>query len=649
MSDDVASSGAQEGNLKPHPEANLRQVFKVESQGLSYRYVEEVTSAEGTSFTQRLFLDGEDRGNTTTNYQVLSGNAHMTSMTSGGTTDFFRGDGLRRWFEVGELPLVQEVETFQLESGSIFFSEVVTRRQTHRWLGPGTFDLNGEELSMNIIEEEVEVIDSSGNTLTQWTKVDWVNDDRGTLRTEYTEGNDEGLVVTLEEHQPDHASLFVETASSLQKQEQSLIMDTEAVATGVDNVQLREIYELGLLRSEIPEGSQLRASFLQSLHLYHQHYLYPDQLPVLIDEDMDIDEYVDLLQEQDPFTFYVDPDRYGAVSDSNAGERATIGIRLELSDGSTLTTSTVITETRRLKIEEVISLSRAYQDGLMAQDIIVSIDGEALEGMTLGEVQDRLVREEEEAITFGLERDGVERSITTAGEDHMASLLQGDTLYLNIRTYSNITEQSVLEDIEEVREQGDFDKVILDLRGNSGGRLSACAFLTDHLADPDVLGDLPMWTIPQRELEYLYDANPSSSMGVYGSSNVVILVDGDSASAAEITAGALQFHGEATVVGERTFGKGVGQTVFELVDGGGLWVTALELLLGGEVNYHNVGIEPDATVVGSPSLDSDPALEAALSFLNGNPLPSKARFFKGLSEPKVDPMFRRWVLDSQLY
>ena len=132
--------------------------------------------------------------------------------------------------------------------------------------------------------------------------------------------------------------------------------------------------------------------------------------------------------------------------------------------------------------------------------------------------------------------------------------LSDGALYVNVRTFTEKTGLLVMRDVDRLKAQQSFSKIILDLRSNGGGRTSGARDLLDYLGnfDDPVQGTLMYRTTPQLQ-EYAFGQSMSENIGVYGAGNVVILVDGNSASASEMVAGTLKLLGGATILGERSY------------------------------------------------------------------------------------------------
>lgn len=358
---------------------------------------------------------------------------------------------------------------------------------------------------------------------------------------------------------------------------------------------------------------------------YDMLYLYPEYFPENLDGILNVSAYVIYLNFYDPFTFYFTPEDFVEVMSLLTGNSAFIGISIECS-GQTVTDETP------LVITGIEPFTRAWIDGFEVGDSIIEIDGIPLNGKSLDTVNLLFPGTEEEPVQITVERDGVEVTISTAAEENIGLLLYGDIAYLSVRSFTEATGEDVMSDFEKLKEEaegsgGAIDKIILDLRGNGGGEYSGTLMLIDYLINMDD-GSYPIVTkygpYFGEETEYLGDQT-GFNIGDFDKTNFVLLVDGYSASASEITAAALKYYETAYLIGETTYGKGIGQSIVELIDGTGVIIPSLESLPPSGESYHGIGIDPDYYLSASPtSFDDDPVLDAAVEYLNSGTITSTA-------------------------
>ena len=436
----------------------------------------------------------------------------------------------------------------------------------------------------------------------------------------------------------------------MKKTNENFNLDLSSSLINAPEEHLRELYDIGLSLTEIPANSTLSPTWVQALSLYHQYYLYPQVLPTSLVGITSLENYVNLLDNSDPFTYYFPTSINEILTSQSEGSTSHMGINLELSDGSRLSSEKTLTSQLKVRIYSVESLSRAYFDGLQVGDLIVSINGNVLQGMNSSAVVALLPNTEESNVSFGIERANQNLTISTASEENMSWTLGSNILYLNVRQFTNLTGKHVVSDVKKFS-SSDYNKIILDLRGNGGGRLSGALELLDFFGDFDQpnSSNIMFSTQPDND-QYYFGSYNAEQLRVQGAGNVVILMDQNSASASEIVAGVLQLYGAATIMGSKSYGKGVGQSTFTLIDGSGLWVTSLGILLRGTNSYHGKGIIPDYIVIGTPTLSNDPVLESAKLFLQGQSFAhlqkSKATMYE---EQGLSNWYQFWLDKSTWY
>jgi carboxyl-terminal processing protease len=345
------------------------------------------------------------------------------------------------------------------------------------------------------------------------------------------------------------------------------------------------------------------------------HYR-PAYLPTNLDGLDQVSDYVNVVRQNDRFSYYFEPVTFSENTQALSGGRSYVGFSYQVSDGNAL-----ISKGNPFLLGTVFPFTRAWWDGLEVGDRLIAVDGVLISGLTVEEVRDLLPRTEAETTILTLLRDGNQIEIQTASETHLSRSLgsSGQIAYLNLREYTTVSADRVRNDYQNLVSAGVGGNggVILDLRQNGGGSLSGAWKLTDFLG-PSSLDNQVMFSLQQQSQTTDY------SFGSYGSDlnitdldKLVILVDGSSASAAEITSAALKDLGIATLMGGTTYGKGVGQSVVGLLDGSGIYITSFELLSPKGNSWHNVGVIPDyslnTTLPATPA--DDTMLQAAIDFL----------------------------------
>lgn len=319
---------------------------------------------------------------------------------------------------------------------------------------------------------------------------------------------------------------------------------------------------------------------------------------------------------EDPYSVYYTEEQYQELKNQRAGEYTGIGISIVQQAAD----DTIV-------IMDVQPESPAERAGLKAQDVLVRVAGQDVSGMSTSEVI-KLIREndgkeievtvsragETEPVTVNV-TPGVVASVTVTGE-----MLEGDTGFIRISRFAGVTAEQYTKVYEDLKNQG-MKKMVLDLRGNGGGLVESACSIAETI-------------LPAGVIVYEEDRNGNRrDHNGNGTGNfdlpLAVLVDGNTASAAEILTGAIQDYGIGTVVGTQTYGKGIVQNLFHLSDGSVIQLTVTHYYTPDGNDIHEKGITPDVVVeaaaenaaaAGDADKDSaaaDPQLAAALEVLEG--------------------------------
>lgn len=291
----------------------------------------------------------------------------------------------------------------------------------------------------------------------------------------------------------------------------------------------------------------------------------------------------------DPYTYFVEPQPRELERDELAGRFGGIGANIELT-----TTGYLLFPVPGLPAAEA-----GVQDG----DLLLLVDDrEITAAMTLDEIAALVRGPVNSVVTLVVRRtpaDGTTEELTlpiTRAEMQTPSVqwhmlddtASGTVGYISHSLFTERSAQEMRQALEELQEQG-ATRYILDLRGNRGGLVSTAVAIADLWLDDGVIF-----------IEQKADGSEnvqSATEGMVVDAPLVVVVDGGSASAAEIVAGALQDHGRATLVGEKTFGKGSVQLIHELPDKSSLHVTNAQWLTPNRRPITGHGLEPDVPIV----------------------------------------------------
>ena len=309
----------------------------------------------------------------------------------------------------------------------------------------------------------------------------------------------------------------------------------------------------------------------------------------------------------DPYSQYFDEEEYKQFMESTTGEFFGIGVQIGAVEGSKLIT-----------VIAPIKGSPAEAAGLKSGDKIVSVDGVEYTVDEMDEAVKHIKGDKGTTVTLGImsEGDGRVRDVKiTRDEIHMESVITGsigDIAYIGLTQFE---ENTVDEFTKALKAAGNKKGLILDLRGNPGGILEAAVGISDQLLpEADIVS-----AKDNRDKEVFHYTSDEESWN----KPIVVLVNGGSASASEIVAGALKDNKAATLVGEKTYGKGVVQTLVPLPGGGGIKLTTSEYFTPSGVNIQDKGIEPDVKVslpedvqaIGLEHRDQDTQLQKAIAII----------------------------------
>jgi len=309
----------------------------------------------------------------------------------------------------------------------------------------------------------------------------------------------------------------------------------------------------------------------------------------------------------DPYTAFVDPAAAEHRRATDGGEYEGIGAMVSMEDGW-------------LTIVEPFKDQPADRAGLLPGDIVLRVDDTPIENMSIYEAISFILGPAGTDVTLEILREGDEpfEVVVTRAKIEVPlveSEMRDDGIaYLSLFSFDADSTAKLQAALEELMAQGP-DGLIFDLRGNPGGYLNE-AILTAGLFLPQ---DDVLMIERTTEEEIFMTAHDFDGQGpVAPDIPMVVLVNGGSASASEIVAGALQDYGRATLVGETTFGKGSVQLIHELSNGAELRVTKARWFTPNDRAIHGEGLEPDLEVeitAEDAEANLDPQLERAVEYL----------------------------------
>ncbi len=283
----------------------------------------------------------------------------------------------------------------------------------------------------------------------------------------------------------------------------------------------------------------------------------------------------------DKYTVYMNTEEAEDFYDDLHGNvGAGIGVEMGLRDGY-------------VRVLRTLPDNPARKAGILAGDILYKVDGEEVYSLSTEEIAKKVRGEAGSEVTVTVVRDGEEKSFTMKREEinNVSAYVEysGSTAIITVTRFDSDTGTMVQGFAKEFAGKG-VKKVILDLRGNGGGYVSAAKDLLSLWIDNDVI-------LLQKSRHFGNSEEKSSSgKATLADMKTVVLVNGSTASASEIVAGALQDYGKATVVGEKTYGKGVVQQLYDLSGGTVLKVTTAEWYTPKDRSINGEGITPDVEV-----------------------------------------------------
>ena len=284
----------------------------------------------------------------------------------------------------------------------------------------------------------------------------------------------------------------------------------------------------------------------------------------------------------DPYTRFLDPREFKEMQIDTSGELSGVGIQLSLDK-----------DTKELVVVSPIEGSPASRAGVMPKDVIVSIDGKSSKGMSTEDAVKLIRGQAGTKVTIQLRRSGkvidtpltrerielhaVEHQVNTSGDGTKVG-------YIRLKQFNANAAKDMaaaVKDLESKRVQG----YVLDLRSNPGGLLMASIAIARQWLDEGII-------VSTKTRDGIQDTKRANGRALT-KRPLVILVNEGSASASEILSGALQDNKRAVLVGQKTFGKGLVQSVRGLSDGSGMTVTIAKYLTPSGRDIHKHGIDPD--------------------------------------------------------
>ncbi len=292
-----------------------------------------------------------------------------------------------------------------------------------------------------------------------------------------------------------------------------------------------------------------------------------------------------MLASLDPHSSYMNPKVYRDMQIQTRGEFGGLGIEVTMENGV-------------IKVVSPIDDTPAAKAGIQSGDLIFALDGEPVQGLTLQEAVEKMRGKVGSTIKISVRRASVKEpfdlSLTreTIKVKSVRYRLEGDVGYIRITSFTEQSTSGMLDAVEKMKKEAGtkLKGFVLDLRNNPGGLLDQAISVSDAFMDK---GEIVSVKARKAEDVQRWNAKPGD---VANGMPIVVLVNGGSASASEIVAGALQDHRRAIILGTRTFGKGSVQTIMQVTGGGAIRLTTALYFTPSGRSIQKEGIKPDIEV-----------------------------------------------------
>lgn len=321
----------------------------------------------------------------------------------------------------------------------------------------------------------------------------------------------------------------------------------------------------------------------------------------------------------DPFSMYLTAEEFKQSLQGISGQFTGIGTTVGTVDANGANAAcSPLSAACRLAVEKTIKDSPAARAGLQPGDVITAIDGTSLDGLTTAQATDKIRGPKDTTVTLTIVRGSgapfdvpLVRATIFQPEVSTDTLAGGTVGYIRLAGFSDQASVDFAAAVDAAVKAGE-QRLVIDLRGNPGGFVTAARTIASQF-----LADGPVFYEQDAAGNLTEVAAEPGGAATDPAIKVVVLVDGGTASASEIVAGALHDRGRATLVGAKTYGKGSVQQWTQLEgDSGGFRLTIAKWLTPNKTSIHGVGITPDVVVTETATRPGeDPVLDAGLKAL----------------------------------
>lgn len=294
---------------------------------------------------------------------------------------------------------------------------------------------------------------------------------------------------------------------------------------------------------------------------------------------------------EDPYSVYYTKEEYEDVEESSEGIFSGVGIVL-----------TQDMETKAITVVKPMKDGPAQKAGIKAGDILTKVEGEEISSdEDLSSVVSRVKGKEGTKVTLTFSRDGKEKDYTLTRQEIKNPTVEYEMLenkvgYIKITEFDEVTVEQFDDALSQLENDG-MKKLVLDLRDNPGGLLDAVVDIADRILPTGMI----VYTEDKNGKKTEYEARSAECV----EQPIAVLINGNSASASEILAGAIQDYKAGTLVGTTSYGKGIVQNIFQLGDGSAVKLTIANYYTPKGRNIHKKGIDPDVEVELKESLKDE--------------------------------------------
>lgn len=288
-----------------------------------------------------------------------------------------------------------------------------------------------------------------------------------------------------------------------------------------------------------------------------------------------------LLAFDDPYTYFMEPERYAAMKEENEGNFSGIGAVLQNN------------KLGQVVVKEIMPDAPAGRAGIRAGDIIIKVDDFSCDKQDLEDVVKKIRGEINTNVTLQILRDNnstpIKIDVTRARINDItvtAKMLDDGIGYIRLHQFNQIADSEVDKAITNLEKEG-LKAIVLDLRGNPGGLLDKAIDISSRFVKDGIA------VIIKEKGNKRTNLYVNKQVQNHKTYTVVVLVNGYSASASEIVSGAIKDNEVGTILGETTFGKGLVQSIVPIFDGSAISITTAKYLTPDEIDINKKGIEPD--------------------------------------------------------